>query len=179
MRFSQAWAKLATENQIFKVASAVLACAVIILAISTAKLSLRGAMLIERADTLHLLHSGESEPSENELRDFITHALEQRFNTDTEIADGWLAPDQEVQKSEEQKDLKGNNIRQHIIVKDIQFEKSLIKANMARIFFVGDVISGINYPVSVGLKSKSRSSNNLYGLILTHVEPIKKQEGKK
>ena len=115
MRFSQAWAKLATENQIFKVASAVLACAVIILAISTAKLSLRGAMLIERADTLHLLHSGESEPSENELRDFITH----------------------------------------------------------------DVISGINYPVSVGLKSKSRSSNNLYGLILTHVEPIKKQEGKK
>ncbi|MBI3535745.1 MAG: hypothetical protein HY072_09715 [Deltaproteobacteria bacterium] len=194
MRFTHAWADVVAQNLTLKVSVGFLTITAFTLAMTTAKLALKPPLIIERACFSKIAKafsgiSGTQHPAQ-EVQSFIKEAISQRFDSDTEVMPGYLSPEEEKFRQQEQKDFSNRGISQKVIVKVIKIDGkidgktdgSTVTVDTDRLISVGQIRSAFSFPLILNLATILRTEGNPYGLIITNVTtnaaPQKKDEVK-
>ena len=182
MRFTVAWANVISENHVLKIALGALVAVLLGLAIVTIKLAGRKPLIIERICYSQALTTSNEEKSSVEVEAFVKEALSSRFDTLSQVRPGFLSPEEERFRNQEQIELKKKEMKQKIIVNGIKVEGKNISVDSDRLISVGAIRSALPFPLSLIVGTVSRSEANPYGLTVLQVsapKPDSKQVGGK
>ena len=175
MKFTHAWANIAKENLNLKAALFITSACVLLLGFATARLALKEPLVIERSCYSKNISLANSKPNLNEMNVFIEIALEQRFNSETVITEGYLSLEEKNNKKSEQSVLEKKSISQFLIVRKIDYLNSEVIVEADRLYSVQKVRSSFPIKLKLKLESKTRTATNPYGLILVKTQEIKKR----
>ena len=178
MRFTTAWAEIASQNVTLKVSIALLTLICATLAITATKLALRDPLIVERGCETTAASLGSADTSEAEIRAFTERALEQRFASISRDTHFLSSKELEFRKRE-QEALSSKGILQRLLINEIKVEKEKIFVDSDRIVSVQKIRSAFSFPLIVQLSKVPRTVTNPYGLILASVEQVKTDEEKK
>ena len=171
MRYPLAWAETAKQNSILKYSLLLSSTLTAILLISTLILSLKKPIVIDRACYSSFAKTTDSERTDQEIDAFLRSALEMRFSTENMGSSlSWLSPNEELAKSNEQKEFKSKNIRQKILVSSISIKGNTAVVEIDRILSVEKLRSVLPATITVQISSIARSESNPYGLLVESVE---------
>ena len=182
---------------IFKTTTLILGLCSLVLLYSTLRLTLKEPFIIERGCETRILKTSSTDPNkkskviesttnglarnkttQEEVRIFVHKALEQRFNT--KINDfSFLSQKEKKIRILEQKGLAQKNIIQNILIREINFNGEKIIVHADRIFAVKQVRSNFPIKMLVDVRSKKRTRNNPYGLVLNQWSPSKRRKKRK
>ena len=178
MKFTEAWANIAKQNMSLKLALFVVSGCALFLGFSTVRLALKDPVVIERGCFSKQLLGSEVTPNEMEIKTFSKLALEQRFNSNDQVIEGYLSLEERKNKEKEQLNLSKKDISQFILIRSIHIDKSIITVEADRLYSVQKVRSSLPILLKITLETKTRSQTNPYGLILVKTEEVKKEEEK-
>lgn len=183
MKYTEAWASIASQNSILKLAIMVLGGLTLVLGMTTLKLTFKESTIIERGCFSKLITPTKDEHSKEEIETFIKQALSQRFDTKVQPVDGLISPDEMRLRLTEQKDFEPRNIKQTVVINDV-IEKTdgTFWVDGDRIIAVNELRSAFRFQLEVKLESKARSQSNPYGLLVVStklIEPSTEQKEKK
>jgi len=183
MKYTEAWASIATQNSILKLTILVLGFLTLVLGMTTLKLTFKEATIIERGCYSKLLTSAKDEHAKEEIETFIRQGLSQRFDSKVQPVDGLISPDEMRLRLSEQNDFESRNIKQTVIVNEVTPRADgTVLVDGDRIIAVNDLRSAFRFQLEVKLESKARSQSNPYGLLIVstkHIEPTTDQKEKK
>ncbi|MGE4107745.1 MAG: hypothetical protein AB7F66_11060 [Bacteriovoracia bacterium] len=175
MRFSQAWAKVSSQNVTLRTALLALSIAFTALSIVAIKAALKDPLLIERSCYSTVIVSGTEARTPSEIESFIREALSQRFNTESNALSEYLSLDEMKNREQEQSEFKRREMRQRIVINAITQNGSVVSVDSDRLITVGSIRSAFSFPLQVSVSSVTRTTSNPYGLILTKVSPTSKE----
>lgn len=175
MRFSLAWADVASQNAALKVALGTTCLVCIILAVAVSNLSSREPLLIDRGCTSRAVNTVSSPHTKDEVKAFTEAALHQRFDSDS-AETAFLSEREKKFKNEEQQKLSSASMNQRIVIRQVTAKDGGAHVEADRLLAAGDVRSALVFPLNVELSKISRSVANPYGLLLLAVTPVKKEE---
>ena len=175
MRFSVAWAATAAQNVTLKAAVASLAAVSITLAISTARLSFRKPILIERGCSTRLIETSSASHSVSEIEVFVREAIRQRFNSEALPIPDYLDRDEEAARSREQKELATRGMTQFVYVRGIKVDGNKVMIDADRLIAVAQIRSAFPFPLVATLATTTRTESNPYGLKLMKTEQPKQE----
>lgn len=175
MKFTEAWSKVAQQNVSLKVAVLSLSSISLFLGFSVVKLSLAEPFIVERTCYSQKLDLSHASPKDEEIKSFVTIALEQRLSSTKAPIEGYLSKDELVAKKEEQKLLSEKDIEQFIVIRKVELKENFIFVEADRLYSVKNVRSGFPIKLKLKLESKARTETNPYGLILVKTEEIKSE----
>lgn len=178
MRFSVAWARIASQNVGLKVATAVLGIAVLSESFAIVFVASKDIPVIERECYTRLRGLASPEPTTKEIKAFLLEALPQRFDSAEVPSLEFLSISEFAVREKEQAVLKQRQISQRILVDDVVIGDKEISVVADRIVAVGKVKSALALNLKVNVQKTSRSEGNPYGLILSSVSQIE-EEAKK
>ena len=176
MKFTAVWAETAAKNVTLKVVIALLSLLTGSLGITTAKLSLRDPLIIERTCFPKALTPASTARTVDEIEAFIKAVIHQRFDSGAAVIPGYLSVDEEVFRRQEQDALKTSNMTQVVIVNSIKIDKESVTVDADRLISVGQVRSAFAFPLVATLSSTPRTEGNPYGLVVIKVSPVNKEE---
>lgn len=177
MKFHMAWADIASQNVSLKLGLGALALSCAILSFTSVKLALKPPLLIDRECYTSVISPQGSKHTKDEIKAFVQLALEQRFNSSSQVTS--LLSQKELRyRADEQQKLKATNMRQTIVTSDFEVTGNSVKVNADRLISVGEIRSAFQFALDVEVSSTGRSQSNPYGLILEKALPIKKEEKK-
>lgn len=179
MKFSVAWASIATQNVLLKWGVVSLALTTLCLTFSSVKLALRDPLIIERTCYSSIQSLGQAKHTKTEITSFLREAISLRFDSDQISNSVFLSKAAKSLRVQEQKELKRRSLRQKIIVNSIEIKDEQILIDADRLISVNDVRSAFKFPLKVEIRKTTRSKENPYGLVLNQVELIKSKEDKK
>ena len=179
MRFDMAWGRIASENYILKVLVLGLFILTLFFGITTLKLSTQGALVIERSCYSKALQVAEDKHSKDEIDVFLRESLNQRFNSNLQMQDGFISAEERRLKEDEQKEMKSRGIEQSFLYYSYIEKDGEIHVNADRVIRVGEVRSAFKFPLIVKIESRNRTTGNPYGLVLVKTVVEKEDEGKK
>jgi len=169
MKFTTAWAEIASQNLTLKVAVAFLSIATVFLTLTTARLSLKDPLIIERSCFSKIITQGSNERSQQEITGFINEALSARFDSDVALNSSFLSQEELGFRALEQKELSQKNMTQKIIVESIKINGNNVSILADRFITVGSIRSVLPFPLTATIAITDRSAGNPYGLILVKV----------
>lgn len=172
MKYTYAWAEMASENRTLKLVTFLLLFLSLGLIIITLKLSFQDSIVIDRGCYSNLANQTSNERTLAETTSFIKMALMERFDTDVEDAKGYVSSDEKKLRDQEQKDFSNRNIKQKIIVNSITESKNGFKVDADRIISVGEIRSAFKFPLTVQVETQNRSPLNPYGLLLISTQTL-------
>lgn len=178
MRFTVAWAAVLKENLSLRAAVFSLGTTTLFLGITSARLSLKAPLLIERGCHTGIAKPADSSRSETEIQRFLTMALPLRFNSAAPDGRTFLSDQEFHNRIAEQQDLEKKGIRQSILVNAVMTNNGDLEADLDRIVSVGTIRSVFSFPVKVTLSTIARTEANPYGLLIANVSPIEQKEEK-
>ena len=178
MRFNIAWAAVAAQNVTLKAVIVSLSVVSIALAITTARLSSREPLLIERGCMTRTLEQGSTAHSVTEIEAFTREAIRQRFNSDTTPIPGYLAPDEQAARVREQKEFVTRSMTQYVVTRSVKVSGNTVTVDADRLISIAQIRSAFLFPLTVTVATTSRSENNPFGLQLVKVEQPKQEERK-
>lgn len=171
MKFHVAWDSLEKENRFLKI----LAMAVLLLSIFLCSLvalvSSKEPLVIDRGCYSKIAAKEISQPTDEEIKSFVTEAIHARFNSNLSKPI-FLSREQTVFRDKEQLELAKQKMKQTVVVNEVLIEKDNITVNADRLISIGEIRSTFKFPLKVQIKSESRSEGNPYGLILSEVDEI-------
>ena len=173
MKWTVAWAEIASQNVILKVVISVLSGATAILSVALVQVAMKDPIVVERSSVSKLLPKVSTERTESETKAFVEEALRQRFDSDGILIPGWLSSSEERLRGQEMENVKNSGLRQKIIVNEIKIEKDRITADVDRVMTAGPVRSAFPFPLIVRLSTVSRIPGNPYGLQLVNISQTK------
>ena len=179
MRFSTAWAKTAAQNVTLKVATVVLAGVSIVQLSVIAGLSIKDPLVIERACFSKKSIIKNSNPTQDEIKSFLTESIPMRFDSIGNSIDGWLAIEESIAREKEIATLKQRQMTQKVLVSEVKFENKDIIVTTDRIMSIGKIKSVLPLNLKVVVQQSTRSESNPYGLILSSISQIEEKEDKK
>ncbi len=177
MKFIDAWDSIAKENKTLKILLFCMCGVSIFLAISTFKASVKDPLVIERGCYSKVSNAQNPQTTEGEVKVFIQEALEARFSSFVKKTQ-LLSLSQKELREKEQKELLSRNMKQALMVEDVQVSKDKIVAQASRLISVGEIRSAFPLQLILKVESTDRSYDNPYGLILTEIQAINQKEGK-
>lgn len=179
MRFPQAWANIASQNSVLRVAIVGVTASGLVALLISLKFAFKDPLIIERSCYSSIKSSTTSqEPTKIEYEQFIKEALSQRFDGDNLAQSDYLSIEELANKTTEQNEMKKRTVRQKIIVNSITRKDDSFFADTDRILAMGNLRSALPFPLTLKIQRTSRSEANPYGLILFNVS-IQNQEGVK
>lgn len=178
MRFSLAWAKVASQNVTLKVATVALVITSLGEFIIIGRLALRDPLVIERSCYSRVVSAKQSDPTYEEIRSFLLEALPMRFDSNGFLKDGFLSIEETVAREKEQSTLRQRQMIQKIIVSDVKNEGKDILVFSDRLMSVGKIKSALPLNLKVKVQNTNRSEANPYGLILTSISQIEEKADK-
>ncbi len=183
MKYTEAWASIASQNSILKMTIVVLGILTMVLGMITLKLTFKEATIIERGCYSKLLSPVKDEHSKEEIETFLSQALSHRFDSHVQPVDGLISPDEMRLRQSEQKEFESRNIKQRVFVNKVtQGSNGTFLVDGDRIIAVNELRSAFRFQLQVKLESKSRSQSNPYGLLIVstkHIDEAKDPKEKK
>jgi len=177
LKFTEAWASLAAQNQILKWISAFLGILSILLALTTFKLSFKKELVFERACSSTFVATASGDRTVAEVTAFIKEAIGFRFNSNINPIDGYLSHNELLLRSSEQKELEARSMAQMVLVRSIEADGDSYVVDGDRVISAGEIRSAFRFPLKVNVESKARSKDNPYGLVISSIHQV--DRGKK
>lgn len=169
MRFTTAWAGVASQNIVLKIVICALTAVIIGLGSVCAKLSLKEPLIIERSCFSSPVESKPLTQTAVEVESFVKAAVRTRFDSDANPNAEFLSSAEMKFRLKEQDEMNRRQIRQRVIVNKIVRSGQVITANCDRIIAVGDVRSAFLFPLTLEIASVPRTEINPYGLLITKI----------
>ena len=178
MRFSMAWAEIAKQNNVLRIAVIGVTFACVVTLMIALKFAFRDPLVIERAcfSTVSTLQSQIQ--TQQEVEAFLRDAVTSRFNSDSVVVSDYFALEELKARDNEQSELGRREIKQKVVVNSIikQGDSYLVDAD--RLLSVGKIRSAFQMPMTVTIAKTSRTSGNPYGLVVTRTAPTKMEDKK-
>jgi len=178
VRFTKAWADVASENLVLKFAIVGLVGATISLAFGLTTYALKEPLLIERGKITKILNPVSSDHTETEIIGFLKMSLPQRFHQTEVINENYFAKGEVLNKAKELKEMESKGVDQKILVNHIEIREGVAEVDADRILMLGTIKSIMPFPLTVKIASVERSKLNPYGLKTVEVTRVKKKEDK-
>jgi hypothetical protein len=169
MKFTEAWADVASKNTALKFVILILALCCIAFAVTTTRLALKEPLVIERACVSKAAIKGSPDRSASEVETFVNEAITRRFNSDAVTSDGYLSPEEDAGRKKDQQTLAAQGMRQKILVNSVKIDGNQISIDSDRVISVGSVRSALSFPLTATIATVPRSESNPYGLMLVNV----------
>jgi hypothetical protein len=169
MRFTEAWADVASKNTVLKVVVLVLMLCCVAFAVTTTRLALREPLVIDRACVSKAAIKGSPDRSTSEVEVFITEAINRRFNSDAASSEGFLSPEEDLGRKKDQQTLLAQGMRQRVLVNSVKIDGNQATLDCDRVISIGAVRSALSFPLTVTIATVTRSESNPYGLVLVSV----------
>jgi hypothetical protein len=180
MRFTEAWADVASKNTALKYVVFVLALCCVTFAVTTTRLALKEPLVIERACVSKAVTTGSPDRTTTEVESFVREAISRRFNSDGLPSEGYLSLEEDAGRKKEQQTLQTQGMRQRVIVNSTKIDGNQITLDCYRIISVGAVLSALPFPLTATIGTMSRTEANPYGLVLVNVSnPDAGKKGRK
>ena len=178
MKFTKAWANVAQQNGVLRIAILTVCLASMISLLILLKFALKAPLIIDRGCASRAIQTDSDQaPTEAEIHTFIRQVLPQRFDTKS-IANPDLFSLEEMQNRElEQKQLSSHEVRQTILVNSITGTGDTYVVDTDRILAMGDLRSALRFPLKVKIGQTQRSQADPYGLVLLNVSKPKSKGG--
>ena len=175
MKFTIAWAEIAKQNLMLKIALACLSVCAVLFSIVSLKLALREPLIVERACFSRKLKSADPRRTKDEIEAFIRLSIEQRFNTDSKPQADTVSAAELWFRGLEQKELSSKQIKQRVVINMVTVEDSEVTIDADRILTVGNIRSALAFPLKAKVESQERTESNPYGLMLSNVKAFKSE----
>jgi hypothetical protein len=169
MRFTEAWADVASKNTVLKYVILILALCCITFAVTTTRLALKEPLVIERSCFSKAVEKGSPDRTASEIEMFVTEAITRRFNSDAAASDGYLSPEEDAGRKKDQQTLATQGMRQKILVNSVKVDGNQIAIDSDRVISVGSVRSALSFPLTATIATVPRSEADPYGLVLVSV----------
>lgn len=179
MKFTTAWAKTAMQNVTLKMATLTLSIVAISQLIVIISMSLKEPLIIERSCFSKPLPTKPLEPTQEEIKSFLSEALSMRFDSAGYLKLGYLAIEETISREKELGILKSKQMNQRVLVSEIKIQGNDIFVLTDRLISIGKVKSVLPLNLKVVIQQTSRSESNPYGLIISSVTQIEDKEEKK
>src|ERR1700690_3031978 len=106
MKFSTAWAKIASQNVTLKVATVTLAGIALVQMVILLQLALRNPLVVERGCFSRIISAKPSGVTSEEIKSFLNEALPMRFDSVVVVKEGFLSIEESAFHEKEQATLK-------------------------------------------------------------------------
>ncbi len=170
MRFPQAWAEIAKQNSVLRVAILGVSVSGLLALVISLKFALRDPMIIERGCFSNVATAtSRQDLTKEETEGFVRMALSQRFDTDANVQGDTISLEELGSRSTEQEEMKRRNIRQRVVVNTVVKKDDAYLVDTDRILAVGNLRSALQFPLILKLQRTARSFSNPYGLVLLKV----------
>lgn len=176
MKFTIAWARVASENSVLKAVVLCLTVLCLFFGASSLKLALKDPLVVDRGCYSKAASVADGKRTTAEIESFLKEALAQRFDTQTVVRNDFLSDDEQILRAKEQKDLQSRKLSQRVILNSATVEGGTIIVDADRLISVGDVRSAFKFPLNVKIESVTRSEGNPYGLVVSEVKTIEKRD---
>lgn len=176
MKFTIAWAKVASENSVLKAVVLCLSALCLFFGASSLKLALKDPIVVERGCYSKVAAITDGKRSATEIESFLKEALAQRFDTQAVVRNDFLSDDEQILRSKEQKDLQNRKLSQKVILNAATVEGGSVIVDADRLISVGEVRSAFKFPLNVKIESVTRSEGNPYGLVVSEIKNIEKKD---
>jgi hypothetical protein len=176
MKFTQAWASIASQNVALKLAIAALSICVTLLGVATVKLSLKDPLIIERACFTKRLTKSSNDHSTTEIEAFVREAITQRFDSENQPKPTLLSTEEDQLRQAEQKEFLNRGMSQHVFVNKVAINGNTISVEADRVISAGQIRSAFIFSLILNISTEARSEANPYGLLLTKIT-IQKPSG--
>lgn len=180
MRFPQAWAAVARQNSVLRVAILGVTASGLLALLISLKFAFKDPLIIERGcySTVTAATSRQ-EATKEEVESFIKVALSQRFDSDANVQGDLISLDELGNRSTEQEEMKRRNVRQRVVVNTVIKKDDAYLVDADRILAVGNLRSALQFPLIVKVEPTTRSFSNPYGLVLLKVSAQQSEGTKK
>jgi hypothetical protein len=178
MRFSMAWADVAKQNNVLRIALIGVTFVSVVVLMIALKFAFKEPLVIERGcfSTVSATHSQVQTPQEVEA--FLSEAIGQRFNTGAAVVTDYFALEELKARDSEQTELARREIRQKVVVNSVRKQGDGFLVDADRILSFGRIRSAFQMPMTVTIAKATRTSGNPYGLVVLRVAPIKTEDKK-
>lgn len=174
MKFTVAWARVASENSILKSVILCLSILCLFFGGSSLKLALKDSIVVDRGCYSKAAPVGDGKRTTTEIEAFLKEALSQRFDTQTVVRNDFLSDDEQSLRAKEQVELQNRKLSQKVVLNSATVDGGMILVDADRLISVGEVRSAFKFPLSVKIESVTRSEGNPYGLVVSMVKTIEK-----
>lgn len=174
MKFIDAWDSIAKENKLLKFLVMGLSLVSIFLCVVCLKTVSRDPLVIERGCFSKAVENAGTPVTDKEIQSFLKEALDARFTTSA-MNTSFLTLKQKEIRDREQKEFLSRNMKQTVIVDQILISKDKIEVKAIRLITVGEIKSAFSFPLVVEIERSDRTLDNPYGLLLSEVTNLKKE----
>ena len=175
MKFIDAWDSIAKENKLLKFLVMGLSLVSIFLCVVALKTVSRDPLVIERGCFSKAVESAGTPVTDKEIQSFLKEALDARFTTSA-LNTSFLSLKQKEIRDREQKEFSSRNMKQTVLLENVLISKDKIEIKAVRLISVGEIKSAFGFPLRVEIERSDRTQDNPYGLLLTEVTTLKKDE---
>lgn len=179
MRFLSAWEGISNQNTVLKLIVAALTISLVTVAGALAFSTQKPPLVIERACFSKAAKTQVATLTKNEIEVFFRLAVEKRFNTNAGETESYLSLMQRELRRIEQDELKNRGMKQLVFVNQVKVDGEKISLDCDRLISVGEVRSALPFRLSAKIETVERTEINPYGLVLTEIENINKEGGRK
>lgn len=179
MKFTTAWAKTSMQNVTLKMATLTLSIVAVAQLLVIISMSLKVPLIIERSCFSKPLLTKPLEPTQEEIKSFLSEALSMRFDSAGYLKVGYLAIEETISREKELGILKSKQMNQRVLISEIKIQGNDIFVLTDRLISIGKVKSVLPLNLKVVIQQTSRSESNPYGLIISSVTQIEDKEEKK
>ncbi|MBL7555110.1 MAG: hypothetical protein JNM24_04745 [Bdellovibrionaceae bacterium] len=180
MNLSSAWDSLVKENNILKLG--LLAMGLSIVALTSLVIFYRDKdpLVIERGCYSKSIDTAKLSVTPDEIKTFLSLALEKRFNSETFNEEFYLSFEQRERRKSEQMEMKQRNILQTVIFRNFKTSGSELLIDADRLIALGEVRSAFPIKLVGRIEIVKRTVENPYGLLLVGLEiPKSAKDGDK
>lgn len=178
MRFSMAWADVAKQNNVLRIAVIGVTFVCVVVLIIALKFAFREPLVIERGCFSTVASTQSQVQTPQEIEAFLREAIAERFNSDAIVVGDHFALEELKARDSEQTELARRKIRQKVVVNSITKQGDGYLVDADRILSVGKIRSAFQMAMTVTIAKATRTNGNPYGLVVLSMAPIK-TEGKK
>jgi hypothetical protein len=170
MRFPQAWAEIAKQNNVLRIAIIGVSVSAALALLISLKFAFKDPLIIERGCYSSLLAAtSRQDPTKEEVEGFLRESISQRFDTDANVQADIISLDEISNRSTEQEELKRRSIRQRVLVNSVAAKGDDYLVDADRLLSVGQLRAALSFPLTVKIERAARSQSNPYGLVLLKV----------
>lgn len=177
MKYTVAWARVASENSVLKFVILCLSALCLFFGASSLKLALKDPIVVDRGCLSKIASTSDGKRTVSEIEAFLKEALAQRFDTGTNLRADFLSEGERQTKEKEQKDLQGRKLSQRVLLNSINASGETVNVDADRLISIGEIRSAFRFQLIVRIESISRTETNPYGLLISEVK-LREKEGK-
>lgn len=178
MRFSMAWADVAKQNNVLRIAVIGVTFVCVVVLMIALKFAFKEPLVIERGCFSAVSATQSQAQTPQEIEAFLSEAIAERFNSNAVVVGDYFALEELKARDNEQTELARREIKQKVVVNSVMKQGDGYLVDADRILSVGKIRSAFQMPMTVTVAKATRTSGNPYGLVVVRVVPIKAEDKK-